>query len=113
MNGIIMRIRMRRCLNDLEKIWLESNDTVIGGAALEFSDTHAKLKVLKALQSAGCVTLSCLDNSSRPYAIRPGEKSSLYVLERSELWLNRIISFIAGILTTMAAHYMIQFLSSW
>ncbi len=44
--------------------------------------------------------------------ICPGEQSSLYVLERSEVWLNRVISFIAGILTTVAAQYIIEFLRS-
>ena len=110
MNGIIMRIRMRICLRALEDIWYGNNDTVAGEAALGFSDTKAKLKVLKSLEAAGCVVLSCHDNSNRPYAIRPGGKSSLYALERSELWLNRIISFIAGILTTVAADYIIRLL---
>ena len=110
MSSIIMRIRMHYYLWKLEKIWFKNNDAVIGDAAYKFSDTKGKLKALKALQSAKCVTLSYHDNSNRPYAIRPGESSSLYALERSELWRNRIISFIAGILTTVAAHYIIQLL---
>lgn len=112
MNGLIMRIRMRHCLKKLEKVWSDYNDTVIGETALEFSNTKSKLKVLKALQSVGCVVLSCPDNSNRPYVIRAGERASLYSLERSELWLNRIVSFIAGILTSVAAHYIIQLLQS-
>ena len=48
MNGIIMRIRMRICLRALEDIWYDNNDTVAGEAALGFSDTKAKLKVLKS-----------------------------------------------------------------
>lgn len=110
MNSIVMRIRMRLCLRKLEKIWFDNNDTAAGEAALEFSRTRSRLKVLKALQAAGCVVLSCHDNSNRPYVIRAGEQSSLYTLERSELWLNRIISFIAGILTTVAANYIIRLL---
>lgn len=112
MNNIIMRIRMQLCLRKLEKIWYNNNDTVTGEAALEFSDTRARLKVLKALQASGCVLLSYHDNSNRPFAIRAGEHSSLYALERSELWLNRIISFIAGVLSTIAANYIIQFLTT-
>ena len=107
-----MRIRMRLCLRKLEKIWYDNNDTVTGEAAREFSNTRTRLKVLKSLQASGCVVLSFHDNSNRPYAIRAGEHSSLYTLERSELWLNRIISFIAGILTTVAADYILQLLTT-
>lgn len=110
MNSLIMRTKMRLCLRKLEKLWLANNDTVSGNAALDLSGTKSKLKVLKALQSAGCVTLSCPDNSNRPYIIRPGEKTFLYTLERSELWVNRIVSFVAGVLTSIAAHYIIQLL---
>lgn len=111
MNSLCMRIRMRRCLRKLSKLWIDNNDTVAGNATLEFTNTKAKLEVLKALQSIDCVILSCPDNSNRPYVIRAGENSSIYFLERFELWLNRIVSFIAGILTTVAAHYIIQLLT--
>lgn len=110
MNGIIMRVKMHFCLRKLEKLWLDNNDTIAGEAAIKFSDTRSKLKVLKALQAAGCADLFCADNSNRPYAIRAGENSSIYTLERSELWLNRIISFIAGILTAVMADYIIRLL---
>lgn len=100
----------RAGLTSDDMLWLDNNDTASGKAALNLSGTKSKLKVLKALQAAGCITLSCPDNSNRPYIIRPGEKSYLYTLERTELWVNRIISFIAGVLTSIAAHYIIQLL---
>ncbi len=112
MNGIIMRIRMRRCLRRLEKIWFDNNDIVVGEAARSFCDTRSKLKVLKALQAVECVTLSFQDNSNRPYAIRPGDRSYIYALERFELWMNRVISFLAGIMTAVAADYIIKLISS-
>lgn len=52
MNGIIMRVKMHFCLRKLEKLWLDNNDTIAGEAAIKFSDTKSKLKVLKALQAA-------------------------------------------------------------
>lgn len=112
MNGIVMRFKMNLCLRKLEKLWIDNNDTIYGKHAEKFSNTKAKLKVLRALQAVGCVNLSCPDNSNRPYVIRAGERSSLYTLERSELWLNRIIGFIAGILTTVAADYIIRLLQA-
>lgn len=112
MKGIIMRIKMRICLHSLEKLWYENNDFISGQAALKFSSTPSKLKTLKALQSAGCAILYCADNSNRPYAIGEGENSALYIVERSEIWMNRIVGYIAGILTSVAAHYIIQFLQS-
>lgn len=110
MNGIIMRVKMHFCLRKLEKLWRDNNDTITGEAAVKFSNTRSKLKVLKALQTVGCADLFCPDNSNRPYAIRAGENSSIYTLERSELWLNRIISFIAGILTAVMADCIIRVL---
>ena len=110
MNGLIMRIKMRHCLRKLEEIWYVNNDTVIGNAVQNFTDTKDKLKVLKALQAAGCVTLSYYDNSNRPYAIRSGENSALYTLERSEIWLNRFLGFIAGVLSTVLADLIIRLL---
>lgn len=112
MFGIFMRIKMRHCLNMLETLWYKNNDCIAGEATIYFSSTKSRLKTLRALDSAQCVSLSYADNSNRPFMICPGERSSLYVLERSELWLNRVISFIAGILTSVAAHYIIEFLRS-
>ena len=112
MTGLFMRIKMHHCLNKLETLWYENNDCIVGETAMYFSRTKSKLKTLHALHSAECVSLSYADNSSRPFMICPGERSSLYVLERSELWLNRFISFIAGIFTSVAAHYVIEFLKS-
>lgn len=112
MNGPVMRIKMRYCLHTLEKQWYHNNDFISGEAALKFSDTKSKLKTLKALQAAGCVVLSYADNSNRPFVIREGENSALYVLERSEIWLNRFIGFSAGILTSVIASFIIQFLQT-
>lgn len=80
MNSLCMRFRMRRCLRKLNKLWADSNDNVVGKAASDFTNTRAKLEVLKALQSIDCVILSCPDNSNRPYAIRAGENASIYLL---------------------------------
>lgn len=112
MFGIFTRIKMHHCLNKLETLWYKCNDCIAGDAAMYFSRSKSSLKTLRALESAQCVSLSYADNSNRPFMICPGEQSSLYVLERSEVWLNRVISFIAGILTTVAAQYIIDFLRS-
>lgn len=112
MNGFILRLKMRRCLHKLEKQWYLNNDFITGESALQFSNTMSKLKTLKALQAAECVSLSYADNSNRPYAISEGAKSSVYVLERHEIWTNRLWGFLAGILTSVAAHYIIQFLQT-
>lgn len=108
----ILRLKMRRCLHRLENQWYLNNDFITGEAALKFSETKSKLKTLKALQSVECVVLSYADNSSRPYAIREGAKSSIYILERHEIWANRFWGFIAGILTAVASQYIIQFLQT-
>ena len=112
MHGLSMRIRMRQCLHMLEKQWYLNNDFITGEAALKFSDTRSKLKVLKALQAVECVSLSYADNSNRPYVIREGAESSIYLLKRREIWTNRLLGFIAGILTSVASYYILQFLQT-
>lgn len=112
MNGLIMRIRMRHCLHVLEKQWYLNNDFITGEDALKFSDTMSKLKILKALEAVNCVSLSYADNSNRPYVIREGRESSIYLLTRREIWANRLWGFIAGILTAVASHYIIQLLQT-
>ncbi len=112
MIGLIMRIKMHFCLRRLEKLWYENDGFIVGEAALEFSSTKSKLKVLKALESVKCAAFVSADNSSRPIAIREGDRSAIYAVERSELWLNRIAAFFAGILTSVAAHFIIQFLQA-
>lgn len=112
MYGPILRLKMRHCLHKLEKQWYLNNDFITGDAALKFSNTKSKLKTLKALQAAECVSLSYADNSNHPYAIREGARSSIYILDRYEIWANRFWGFIAGILTAVASHYIIQFLQT-
>lgn len=112
MYGPVLRFKMRHCLHMLEKQWYLNNDFIAGNDALKFSDTRSKLKTLKALEAVNCVSLSYADNSNRPYVIREGTKSHIYVLERHEIWANRFWGFIAGILTSVASHYIIRFLQT-
>lgn len=58
-------------------------------------------KALKALIDLGCV------EATRAWggeivSVRLLDHSAVYRLERSEVWLNRIYGFIAGVITTAA-----------
>lgn len=67
-------------------------------------------EILSALQEANCIEIKYADNTIR--FIRRGEKPYLYLVERSELLVNRIISFILGIASTLIVEAAIKILFS-
>lgn len=105
---LVKRIKMLLTLHKLEKIWYENNDVAYGTDAALFSSTLSRLKILKALEASQCVSLDRTDGSNRPVCIREGKKASIYTLERSEIWMNRIIGFIAGIATAVLTEFIIH-----
>ncbi len=111
MFGIIMRIKMRFCLNKIEKQCFNDETGVISGDDInKLCSTPKKLKVLLALEASECICITWADGYNHPLCIREGKRASLYVLERSEIWLNRFLGFIAGILTTILADLSINLL---
>ncbi len=111
MFGIIMRIKMRFCLNKIEKLCFNDETGVISGNDVnKLCSTPKKLKTLLALEASECIRITWADGYNRPLCIREGKRASLYVLERSEIWFNRFLGFIAGILTTILADFVINLL---
>lgn len=112
MFGILMRLRMHRCLSKIEKLCFQSDTGVITGDDIaKLCSSPKNLKAIKALEASQYVSLIWIDNHNLPVGIREGEKTTLYALERSEIWLNRFLGFIAGILTSVLADYIIRLLS--
>lgn len=111
MFGLLMRIKMRLYLSKIEKMCFQQESGIISGdAVLKFCSSPKKLKVLKALEASQCISLIWIDGYKFPACIREGEKSALYTLERSEIWLNRFLGFIAGILTAVFTDILIRLL---
>lgn len=72
-----------------------------------FSDVRAEIldpkndKALRALIDLGCVKPFWADNEI--YFLELLNHSVVYGLERQELWINRIVSFLLGVATTLVA----------
>ncbi len=97
-----LRIYMLRTMKRIEKIVAKNESDVISGDDLStICHTFKQLKVLHALEAGEYIRCSYCDGSIYPHMICYQIQGSLYLLERTELWINRIISFILGILTAL------------
>ncbi len=102
----MLRYRMHRILHLLEDHpFKEVQDTVLAPRNRKALNALIDLGCLKATRAWGgeILDLQLLDHSA------------IYELERSEIWLNRLYGFIAGVITTAAgesiAYVIIQLLS--
>ena len=98
MFGLTLRARMRQCIKILEA----KEDSIIIGDDLEemWADPKTR-KALKALEAQEYVNIQSADN--RPLYVTMARNGSLYLLTRSEIWKNRIWSFLLGATSTLLA----------
>lgn len=104
MKNLILRFRMYRLLTKM----LDAERS--GKTMLSACNLPKDKEILSALQEANCIEIKYADNTIR--FIRRGEKPYLYLVERSELLVNRIISFILGIASTLLVETAIKILFS-
>lgn len=104
MKNLILRFRMYRLLTKM----LDAERS--GKTMLSVCNLSKDKGILFALQEANCIKIDYADNKIR--FIRRGEKPRLYLIERSELWVNRIISFILGIASALLIEVAIKILFS-
>ena len=95
---MFMRFRMKKLIKVLK-----NNDSAEFNRLIA-SDKY--LDALKALEDAGCVKLVRAWGGEITRTILLDHHVS-YQLSRYEVWANRIGGFIAGVLTSVAAHYLI------
>lgn len=69
-------------------------------------------KALLALESAGCVKLTKAWGGEI-FGICLLDSHAGYQLSRHDVWVNRIFGFVAGIVTAVAAHYIIVLIELW
>lgn len=97
--GLKLRWQMSYMLRRLQRAWGVGTD--LSNQAIEsLCKTDNDIKVLRALENCGCVKLSFPFGHSIPYSIKRGE--------RSELWANRVFSFIIGIASTLIVEAAIR-----
>lgn len=111
MIGFITRCRMHSCIKKLNKLSSISRSDIITGEQFQTVCTSEKMRsALKALENAECIRLFWIDGEYFPVGAVCLNYMPLYLCERSELWLNRIVSFIFGIITSVLGGYLLGLL---
>ena len=95
---MLMRYRMHKLIRLLEK-----GDTAGFNAAIG-SDKY--LKALKALEDESCIK-AVKDWNGTYVRVWLLDHYTTYQLSRHDIWINRLWGFLAGVATSVAAHYII------
>lgn len=109
MNGILMRVKMHHCLKFIEKACDSSElDVCTGDELNKICSNKGNLKAIAALSSGGYITAPCCDGAKKPSYIIANENLPMYFVERSEIWMNRILGFIAGVGTAFLTEFIVR-----
>lgn len=109
MNGLIIRIKMDKLLKKMNSSF-DNGKPISGEELSKLLSNRSNVHAIKALSQAGCIKLHYA--SGKIYQIVPGSNSALYRVERAELWFNRVLSFAAGIISTLIVQWLIRMLSA-
>lgn len=93
------RFKMRLTLNRIKKIKFTSDENVI-----QSFDNN----ILESLAALDCIELYYADNQI--YSLAYTSQGTLYLLGRSELWINRIGGFISGFATSVVAKLILDWI---
>ena len=66
-------------------------------------------RALLALRDVDAIVIDYGDNGF--FEIGRGSRSRIYFLERSELWVNRIMAFLSGVATAVIVEWLIRHIS--
>lgn len=106
---MFLRSRMFFLLKRIDRAFTadESGDDDAYPRLMQYLYSRPSLKpVIYALAEVDAVRIDEGDNGH--YDLSRGNRSRLYFLERSELWVNRILAFIAGIGATLFTELIIR-----
>ena len=104
---MFLRIRMYLLLRKLNNEFSKSNSDLISGSDLKsLSLSEKDFRTLKALAAVNAVDLD--EGDDKICAVGKSDGEITYLLERSELWFNRIASFILGIITAVVIEWLIR-----
>ena len=92
---------MRSLLKKLNNAYYNNEDL------LSVCNFPSDLKTLVALEQANCISIRKAWGGTI-VGIDLGNSSEIYLVERSEIWVNRIISFIAGVATAVIVPFIVQ-----
>lgn len=102
---MLLRIRMFFLLRKLDALFAEHDDYLDGQILGDILSDPGQKKALDALIRVKAVAADIGDD--RIVALAPSPDRILYDLYRSDLWWNRIVSFILGIASTLIVYHFI------
>ena len=105
MLNCVKRYRMYRVMKRLESDLLFKNRLTLD-ECLPFSRTKSDIWILKELDRMQCLNVRFNSSGAVISISLDNSKGSIYTLERSEVWMNRILGFIAGLLTAFATGWV-------
>lgn len=106
MKSLIARFKMFRMLSELDALFIRHDGYLSGDQIKPFVSTDEKRATLYRLSDAGTVKLTYYDNEL--FSIGKCSRGTLYLLERSEIWTNRLLGFASGVLTAVIAELIIR-----
>ena len=102
------RIRMYRLLRELISIRHKIDSDYIDGASLDSLNLSGKrLEALRLLSEYKAVDLD--EGSGEIVSIHIPSGAYKYLLKRSDLWFDRIVTFLSGVAATLIIQAIIRF----
>ena len=105
MIGLIRRYKMNRLLKRFKHAYYNNDDL------MNVCDLDNDMETIAALEQYDCIKVRRA-MGGHVYFISLGDRSEIYSIERSELWFNRIVSYIAGIISAIIVPLLISLIKS-
>ena len=106
MKTILIRLRMNKIMKQLTEAWLYGETVYSGEPFRKLMSDKFNVQALHSLESANCISL--IRTGSGITGCKKGNEAFLYFLTRQEIWFNRIIGFVAGVLTSVSTAWLIS-----
>lgn len=106
-----MRFEMFRTMRYIERYLIDHPDrpVITGDALRAIYSTRSRQRALHALAARNCVNLHFSDDELR--AITISREGWLYLLDRTDLWFDRIVTFFAGVSAPLLVQFILRLFS--
>lgn len=94
---MFMRFKMRSALKTIKASGVIASDEIISSFDPD---------VLAALKANNCIDIAYADN--KPYFISYRSEAINYILARSEVWTNRVLGFVFGVISSLIVKFILS-----
>ena len=94
---MFMRFKMRSTLKTIKASGVVGSEEIISSFDPD---------VLAALKANNCIDITYADN--KPYFISYRNDAINYILARSEVWTNRILGFVLGVISSLVVKLILS-----